>query len=643
MAPNGPGNRLMSLGCRLGHQNRRISARVILFGLMYGLCAAIHFHMASSQRSRAFRSARFLNCLFRPQILSKDSFVASSYYRTLLYVKMLDRITADFPESEDLRRYDLAYVAGVAHLYTQNTFLAKHFLTLAAQLEPKSHLASRMLGRAYLLENDYENAIKAFETSVSLAPNTVMSHQNYAGRYAIDSYQPKEWELQDCGRLLVYDNLMQLAEDFFLEGTNDQSFALYNKALSYQASLAEGIALPRTLCDRIADACPNFDPARPTRLLSYEWVTQFGHIGLLDSYRKMAEQDMIPNANHVVLAPSAKVSNGHYLSYWDDYFCIVRDEALVDTLFPYQRVIGDQFMAFPSAGDAAEPWTRAAARAQVEWARAGGKPLLRLREQDRRAGMETLAGLGLPKDAWYVGLHVREGGFYGDGEGTISEHRSANIEDYFDAIREVTARGGWVIRLGDTGMRPLPQMPNVIDYARCAAKSPAMDVFLLATSRFVVGTTSGLSTVAMSFGTPVVLVNCISNDWQLWTDDAHFTVKMIYDVRQKRYLGLAETYREPLQGYLVNNSLLSRHGYAVHANLPTDIAAAVKYKMDILMGLTSCAAEEHPSMRRYRKALADNPLMFGAARPVIPFLEAHPELVEVETEGNHHVKAAAQG
>ena len=49
------------------------------------------------------------------------------------------------------------------------------------------------------------------------------------------------------------------------------------------------------------------DLPKPIRILPYEWVTQFGHIALLDSYLKMARLGMYPDANYVVLAPKDKV------------------------------------------------------------------------------------------------------------------------------------------------------------------------------------------------------------------------------------------------------------------------------------------------------------------------------------------------
>ena len=88
------------------------------------------------------------------------------------------------------------------------------------------------------------------------------------------------------------------------------------------------------------------------------------------------------------------------------------------------------------------------------------------------------------------------------------------MEDYFSSVKAITDAGGIVIRLGDKSMKKLPKMEGVIDYAHSPHKSQSMDIFLAANCRFVIGTTSGLTTVCLGFDTPMVLVNCISNDWQ---------------------------------------------------------------------------------------------------------------------------------
>jgi putative glycosyltransferase (TIGR04372 family) len=567
--------------------------------------------------------ARVMNLAFRPHIRRRRLPISFLYFQALFHARQYHRIVAEVPNEEEIANHYLNHIVGVSHLYLNKPHRAIYYLNRAIALNDQNPLDWRMLGRAYLLLGDQREASGWFERAVSLAPNTVMAHQNYAGRYDIPNYVPKPWELREAGRLLIYDNYGQLAEDMFLLGNFEESFKLYQQMLDYQKTLRE--PLPAELVDRLAACNPAFDRDKPVRLLPYEWVVQFGHIGMLDSYIKMARLGMYPDANYVVLAPENKISNREYLDYWNRHFTIVHDDDLVADLFPYQRMIGDNFMAYSGNGGTAEPWTRAAARAQITWAEQGRAPLLSLSAGDMQRGRQVLAALGVPADAWYVGLHVREGSYYGESSGGMSTHRNAQIEDYFPAIKAVTDRGGYVIRLGDSSMRPLPEMPRVLDYALGAQKSAQADIFFCATSRFIIGTTSGLTTAALSFGTPMLLVNCISNDWQLWSADTDFIVKPVWDIRGKRILSFAETYSQPIQGYLINALVMRRRGLEAIPNTPEDIENAVVYKTARQDGAIPSDAD--PLMNLYREAMAGNPMMFGAAKPVLPFLNDHSELL----------------
>ncbi|HWK32738.1 MAG TPA: TIGR04372 family glycosyltransferase [Hyphomicrobium sp.] len=589
------------------------------------LLLALGAQMAAGHMGNTIAMARFLNLAFRPDIKRRRQPTAYLYYQALYHTRQYHRIITDLDGSPDLEGHYLNHILGAAHMQVGCAKKAVRYFHRALRFSDRHVPDYRYLGRSYLRLGDEESAAECFRSSVALAPNTVMAHQNYAGRYNIPAYKPKAWELEDAGRLMIYDNYGQLAEDAFLLGRFEHSFQLYQRMLDYQQRISA--PLPDDLVARLCALDPRIDPAKPFRLLPYEWVTQYGHIGLLDSYIKMAELGMYPDANRILLAPPDKVSNREFLSYWDTYFTVVRDEALVDELFPYQRMIGDNFQAYPGKDGAAEPWTRAAARAHIEWARQKRAPLLQVSAADRAIGEQTLAALKVPKDAWYVGLHVRESGYYGESAGGISTHRNAAIEDYLPAIKAITDRGGYVIRLGDKSMRPLPPMERVIDYARSPHKSPQADIFLCSTSRFVIGTTSGLTTACLAFGTPMVLVNCISNDWQLWSADTDFIVKRIWDMRGKRYLTFSEAFTQPVQGYLINAAVLRRKGLIIISNTPQEIEEAVRYKLDLLDGRLTRPTDGQEPMAAYWRAMAGNPMMFGAARPVAPFLARHRELL----------------
>jgi putative glycosyltransferase (TIGR04372 family) len=236
-----------------------------------------------------------------------------------------------------------------------------------------------------------------------------------------------------------------------------------------------------------------------------------------------------------------------------------------------------------------------------------------------------LRAAGVTAD-WFVALHIREGGYHGDGPGTTRQHRSASVGDYLDAIAQVTARGGAVVRLGDKSMTPLKGLPGVFDYAHSNIKSAEMDLFLCAQARLFVGTTSGLTTAVQALGTPMLLVNCISNDCQFWHDKTDFMLRLVRDRRTNRYLSLRETYRQPVQSLLIDTALLARRGLEIDANSPQKIAGALAYKLDCLDGK---ARPLHGDLlSRYERAMKENPYNFGAALPVPGFIENHRELIE---------------
>jgi len=615
---------VVGLSYRLIELRIPVVSRLTRRAIELSLAGALSAQMAAGNIGNTLLLARLINLAFRPYIRERQP-LSFLYFQALFHSQQYNRIVAEVTCEEMVGQHYLSHIVGVAFLYSNNLKRARHYLRQAISLNDQHSTDHRMLGRAYLLAGDQSQAARCFERAVSLAPKTVMAHQNYAGRYDIPRYEPKGWELEQAGRILIYDNYAQLAEDFFLLGRHEESLRLYQKMQDYQETLRA--PLPPDLVTKLAALDHRFDPAKPVRLLSYEWVTQFGHLGLLDTYVKMIRLGMYRDANHVLLAPDEKVSNRNYLGYWEEHFTIVRDRELVDELFPYQRMLGDGFMAYRGSDGITEYWTRAGASAQIAWAREARAPLLALSEMDREIGRRSLETLGVPADAWYVGLHAREGGYYGESSGGMSTHRNAQIVDYFPAIKAVTERGGYVIRLGDSSMEPLPKMPRVIDYALSPSKSLQGDIFFCASSRFVIGTTSGLTTACLSFGTPMVLVNCISSDWQLWSRDTDFIVKPVWDLHSGRFLSLAETYTPPVQGYLINTRVMRQHGLVAVANTPEDIAAAVIYKLDLMDGPITAPDDGSEPIQAYRATMTHNPMMFGAARPVPDFMKNHPELL----------------
>jgi putative glycosyltransferase (TIGR04372 family) len=608
----------------LRRRKSRTTAVMLPPTILWWLIGAGFVHFLAGQPARLLRTARLVDLLFRSRTRSGRGAATALYALALYESGQIGRLVRHFAKQDESGGALLDRVVGEALLRHGETDLARARFARWITVRPSTARAYRLLGASFVAEGRFAEAGPAFVQSVELDPKSAMAHQNSAGRYDFERYQPPQWELDVAATLLVYDTLGQLAEAQEHDGNFEGSTRLYRERQLFQQELARDRGLPAELVRRVAGASSRFDPSWPSRILPDEWVTQLGHLGMLAAHRKMIALGIFPPANYLLLAPPHKIANTRFLDYFENLFCILREPELISALFPYQRFFGDSFMAVTKADGNIEPWTLAAARAEAAWA--DRPPLLRLGEEDDAFGRRTLHAMGMPDDAWYVGLHVREAGFYGESEGDAGSHRNADIQSYLPAVEEIVRRGGWVIRLGDQTMRPLPSLPGLVDYARSLQKSQRMDVFLMATSRMVIGTTSGLTTATQAFGTPLLLVNCISNDWQFWHRATHFIVKQVLERVGGRRLSLAETYRPPTQGLLASAIALRRHGYAVRDNNSDEILEATRYKLDLLDGSVPSESDLE-LLAAYRLALQDNPLIFGAAEPVLPFLARNPELL----------------
>lgn len=203
-------------------------------------------------------------------------------------------------------------------------------------------------------------------------------------------------------------------------------------------------------------------------------------------------------------------------------------------------------------------------------------------EKKRLAAESQRVLMGLPKDAWFVCLHVRESGFR-DSD-TYSEkdaygERNANISNYIEAIKEITSRGGWVVRMGDRSMTKLPAMERVIDYPFTESKSALMDVYLISQCRLYIGMMSGIYDVARLFQRPMIMTNM--TNW-LWTfpilKNDLGVPKHIYSKSKKRFLSLKEWIFEPWAGVSFSHNIGG--DYLFYENTPEELREVVKEFFD---------------------------------------------------------------
>ena len=524
---------------------------------------------------------------------------------------------------EKIGDWSYDYYLGLAYLAVGEfkKALTHYDLTISAR-DDLPHLYMNA-GSINLIIGRECTALRQLRRGIKLDPTYAIAHQNLAARYEREGYQSTGEERKLHADNILFDGYNLAGERVTHVGRGKEGVELFGRALKIQKRLAEGYELPGRLAALLAEQ-DHFDPSRPTRILSFEWVTQIGHLAMLDSYRKIQLLGWRPNANLVLLAPPDLCANEAYLDCWRAHFTVVQDANLIRPLYPLQRRIGDCFNAYLEDDERCISWPGFAARAQTAWSAQGRAPLLQVSEQLRTRGESELAAYGFAKADWFVTLHVRESGFYGEQYSSNQAHRNASIDSYLEAIRFITDAGGWVIRLGDRSMQPLPVVDRVIDYAHSDIKSAWMDVYLLGCARMFIGTTSGLTNAVISFGVPSVLVNCVSNYFQLWDDGVSFTLKPMWDSNVSAYVPLAEMITEDFRWRVFNLHQLAKEGIQPRENTAEDILLAVTEKYAELAD-GACAASLISKTFTRTMADAKSPGVYGAARPSRAFFEANRE------------------
>jgi putative glycosyltransferase (TIGR04372 family) len=275
----------------------------------------------------------------------------------------------------------------------------------------------------------------------------------------------------------------------------------------------------------------------------------------------------------ICVSPQDRAGNSHLLRYWSKYYKILEDKT-VEKRWQDLRYFEVPVAMHPTVSGDCLFYSHAAALAQVEWEKKGLSPLLALHSEDHAFGLDVLAKNNISPSDWFVALHVREPGYHNQWEDPLRKGRDVDIYTYLDAIQEITRAGGWVIRMGDPTMKPLPPMERVWDYAHSPDRSERMDVFLMANCRFFVGTNSGVSYVPPVFGRPCLYTNWCALDHRPWWSQNLLIHKNIRGRKSGDLLPYSRMIPPPF-GHIESIEYLNSHGLDLVDNTSEEIVAAV--------------------------------------------------------------------
>lgn len=163
---------------------------------------------------------------------------------------------------------------------------------------------------------------------------------------------------------------------------------------------------------------------------------------------------------------------------------------------------------------------------------------------EREQGWQALAQLGVPREAKFICVHVRDATYWRLRKPDIrndSDFRNSDIMDFVPAIEGLLAQGYHVLRIGFPVSGPLPIVhERFVDYS-LSHRSPFMDVFLAATCHLMVSTGSGIDSISYMFRRPILMCNLAPVGF-LFSDNA----RMVNMPKLHRRRGATEwmSYRE---------------------------------------------------------------------------------------------------
>lgn len=474
---------------------------------------------------------------------------------------------------------------------------------LAVALDPRNAIALLNLALANRDRGDQAFALSGLDGAIDLDPTMALAWLERGNLHRLARRFPEAHD--DLLRAVVLDPSQASAFALFgscLYAMNcpHHAEAIYRRWIDLAPGLARAYReLASTLHSqgRIMEAEPYWRhdlelTERDTVRASPAWsgrrllrdvtpTTRIGEIAkMLDIHVKTGKLGWRPDFRAVMAGKVTAYSNLTFLDYWKSQVDIVTEPLEVRRIFADPRRAEQPTRATRIGGGQVLHADYAWHAVQSAWEAAGHGPTLSLKPEHAEHGRRVLMERGMPVDAWFVAFHIRENGFYREG---YENARSCVPESYLPAIERIHAHGGWVCRMGDPTMAPLPALPNLIDATRFERRDEALDLFLIASARFLVCTLSGPTSMAVCFGTPQLQTNTYPMTERAWCGGDRFMPKLYRDLSTSRLIPFGPAIN---RFAVVNDHVQTLRGLGYEAvdNSAEEIVDAVENMLSLTAG-----------------------------------------------------------
>ena len=247
-----------------------------------------------------------------------------------------------------------------------------------------------------------------------------------------------------------------------------------------------------------SEGLSNSDHVPP--VMSVSWTSAFGHIGSLGVYSAAQHLGIVSDQKRTVLVQLEKSMNNIQRIFKNSFALTPSKYGSSALEHPSQWHISERLqMVKSTAGficlyDLHDQVFSHASHSTV---------LPQVDEGYIKWASERLLKAGLPRDSWFVSLHLRD--IYGK-----FDARSVNLNNFNDSVDEIIRLGGWVVQFGSNISQRLQPRKGLILLENESQDQLDLHLYLLSHCRFLLTTNSGPSVIAWSLGTPVLQTNTTS-------------------------------------------------------------------------------------------------------------------------------------
>jgi putative glycosyltransferase (TIGR04372 family) len=231
---------------------------------------------------------------------------------------------------------------------------------------------------------------------------------------------------------------------------------------------------------------------------------------------------------------------------------------------------------------------------------------LSLTPEEEEQGRQGLKQLGLPDDAPFVCLNMRDSGYL---ERTVPadsadgwqyhNHRDASIQSYLPAAEQMADKGYYVFRTGVAVKEAFKSAnPRIIDYA-VDGRTDFLDIYLSAKCHFFISDTGGLATVPGIFRRPIAWLNYIPLEQApTWSSKEIFLLKKLWSIEGRKFLTFREILNSEVRRF-GSGEQYARHGIEIVDNTPEEISSLVLEMEQRLAGTWQTTEAEEDLQARF--------------------------------------------